>query len=58
MHKEPQGFQDLIVIHGDSRLKLWLMCNWFNIKSLSNVKFEIKSQTLKMFQLHKTWKIL
>jgi hypothetical protein len=35
-----------------------LTCNWFNqnIKSLSNVKFEIKSKTLNMFQIHKRWK--
>jgi len=45
--KEFWKFQNLGVIPSDARLKkydLWLTCNWFNhtIKSLSNVKFEIK----------------
>jgi hypothetical protein len=43
---------------------MWFMVNmqidWLNqnIKSLNVIKFEIKSQTLNMFQLHKQGKIL
>jgi hypothetical protein len=58
MHKDFKVFKTLmwcIVIIGWKICYLWLICNWFNqnIKSLSNVKFEIKSQNLNMFQLHK-----
>ncbi len=62
MHKGTQGFASMplqplcatLVWHNDSRLKkhdLWLTFNWFNqnIKSLRNVKFEMNSKTLNMF---------
>jgi hypothetical protein len=57
MHKDLKVFKTLmwcIVIIGWKTCHLGLICNWFNqnIKYLSNVKFEIKSQNLNMFQLH------
>ncbi len=38
---------------------LGFKCNWFNqnIKSLNNIEFDIKSQTLNIFQLQKKWNI-
>jgi hypothetical protein len=66
MHEGTQGFASMplqllcvtLVWHNDSRLKkydLWLTFNWSNqnIKYLRNVKFETKSKTLNMFQLHR-----
>jgi hypothetical protein len=49
-----------ILIVGWKTCDSWLICNLFNqnIKSLSNVKFEIKSWILNMFQLNKNEKIL
>jgi hypothetical protein len=48
MQKKSQKFENFGVIHNDSRFEtcdLWLTCNWLNqnIKSLNDVKFEIKS---------------
>jgi len=60
--KNFKGFKTLvwyILIVGWETYDLWLTYNWsnLNIKSLRNVKFEIKNQSLKMFQLHKNWKM-
>jgi hypothetical protein len=48
-----------IMIVGWKTCDLQLTFNWLNqnIKSLSNVKFQIKSQNLNMFQLHKKWEM-
>ncbi len=56
--KKIQSFQKLGVIYSDN-IYMWFMVNmqidWFNqnIKYFNDIKFEIKSQTLNMFQLHK-----
>jgi hypothetical protein len=58
MHKRISKFQNLDVIHSDDMLKtcdLWLHAidSTKNIKSLSNIQFEIKNKTLKMFLITK-----
>jgi hypothetical protein len=58
--KEFQSFQAIGLIHNDNRLRnMPFIINMQlinqNIKSSSNLEFEIKSQTLNMFQLNKKW---